>query len=1573
MKFLHLSLLVGISLLTHFLHAQQAAFTLSENSGCSPLVVSFDASASTGVAPLTYVWDFGNGNTSTGPDQQSPGAIYTSPGTFSVRLTVVDANNVSSAEVVQQVRVFANPVASFTVNDSVGCPPLEVSFTNGSTAADAPITDWVWDFGDGKSSIDPNTTHTYTPGTYTVSLIIRDQNGCQDDVVKPNFITSHPDLTPVIQTTSKRFSCTSPYQVALTAQLPAGSPAGLQFLWNFGDGNTSTERNPQHIYQQNGTFSVSLSVTDPATNCTFSSEVVDMFQVQDPTPTFAVSQTTGCAPTTIQYSSQGFEGATEIFWDFGDGTQLAGAANDALLFSPSHTYQVEGEFTPSVRVIYGENSCEKEFSLPTPISIRDVGTIDILPTETSACQLPFTTQFQTTIMDAASWSWNFGDGTTSTEATPTHTYTTAGNYTVCLSLETADGCKLTASEPNLIRVGTLVPRFSHNLRDFVFYPPMWDGRDDTPIQGGCLPLEITFQDQSISPTPIVSRDWTFGDGNELLQSGDPQAIHTYLTEGKFSVSLTVTTEDGCTATTSCDTCIIAGERPEALLDTTGYPLLQCCSANTLFQNTTAPGTHDYVWYEVTTGDWDGFEVNDTSNGNWDFGSTVPVFRDSGQYVSTDFYAYNNGCVDKFELIDWTMLRPPYGSAGIDTFQCKSNFVPGEPICFDTSMVLFLLDTAYIDSVVWEFGDPAGTTSNEFYPCITYPDTGAYWLTVTTWNFDNGCSCRVSGEQFLQIKVQADTTFVFDPEEGCSPLLVTFDGPEDNVSEIEWALSGGFQSTDNNPVFLLEELGSYDISLIVEGAPGCRDTITREDAITVTGTQAILELDKETGCLPVSLTLTDRSVSTGNILAKRWILPDGTVFEENGLQLTHTIEALSELDSATRARVPVILELVDDVGCTDRDTVWLLASSPDPAFQLAKVSLCEGDSIFLEALSGDSIGISPLAYEWNIPAVLPGPSKPFRQTLFFPEGQDYEISLTVRDSIGCSTTITEPLSVEIRRPLAAFQASPTEAICPPLLVNFEDTSVVGKSSIVKWDWTFSDGVSSTLQNPARIFTQPDNYDVSLTVTDSLGCQDSLFIPNLIQLTGVEGGFEISGDQICVGESVSFTASSPNAGSYTWDFGDGEIGVGETVSHKYSEANVNFPSLILKDSSGVCSVTITDTLEVFPIPELDLPEDSSFCFGEEMLIDAETEGAVYQWSTGDTSSSITVAASGTYSVEVTYPLTGCSSSDRTAVLVFPLPEIFLAGPNQACEGDSVLISASSNHSIQQIAWTPDFSRDSLGTQWVYLATEDISYSVEVIDEEGCENSLESMLTVIPEPQVDLTHEPVCDGDVLELDASAPNIDNELLTVSWRDSLGTQVGNGLIIGIRKAGTYSLEYVYEGCTYWDSTEVSFHPLPESNIYDEIINCVYREEGVQLDAGEHTDYFWEYNGSTDRTIRANDSAIYYVEVFNEFSCSVVDSIAIVDNCPPLFYIPNVFTPNGDGENDTFNYDGDYYQDFSIQIFNRWGRVIYESDDPEVYWDGTFKEEDVPEGVYVYLIRFRGTHPSYDKLFSRSGSITVVR
>lgn len=1574
MKFLRLPLLVGISLLTHFLHAQQASFSLSETSGCSPLVVNFDGSASTGEAPLTYEWDFGNGNTSSGTDQSTPGAIYTTPGTYSVKLRVLDANNIPSTQVVKQVRVFANPVAAFQVNDSTACPPFTVDFTNTSTQADAPISEWIWDFGDGQSAAEQNTFHTYAPGTYTVSLIIKDQNGCQDNVVKPNFITSHPDLTPTIESPNKRFSCTAPYQVSFSPTLPAGSPANLQYTWDFGDGNTSTAKTPSHTYQQNGSFSLSLTVTDPSTGCSFTTLEPDFFTVQDPRPSFTLSQTSGCAPTSIQLSGEGFEGATEIFWDFGDGTQLGGAANDVLLFSPTHTYPTEGSFTPTVRVIYGENSCEKEYISTEPIRIRDLGTIDILPTATSSCQLPFTTQFLSSLQDAETWEWNFGDGATSNAPNPTHTFTDAGTYTISLRAETADGCVLTATEKNLIKVGTLRPRFSHNLKDFVFYPPMWDGRDDAPIQGGCLPLEITFTDESISPTPIVSRDWDFGDGNQLLQSGNPQAIHTYLAEGKFSVSLTVTTEDGCVATTSCDTCIIAGEKPEALLDTTEYPLLQCCSANTLFQNTTAPGTHDYVWYEVTTGDWEGFEVNDTSNGNWDFGSTVPVFRDSGQYVSTDFYAYNNGCVDKFELVDWTMLRPPYGSAGIDTFICKSNFVPGEPICFDTSMVLFLLDTTYIDSVLWEFGDPAGTTSNEFYPCITYPDTGAYWLTVTTWNFDNGCSCRVSGEQFLQIKVQADTTFVFDPSEGCSPLMVSFDGPEDNVSEIEWALSGGFQSTETNPIFLLDSLGSYDISLIVEGASGCRDTVIKEDAIRVIGTQAKAEVDKLVGCLPLSLTLTDRSVSTGNILSRKWLLPDGTSLEGDFSPLTYTLDSLVALEGTTRARVPIILEVADDVGCTARDTAWVLISNPKPAWKQEVASLCEGDNLKLEALAGDSIGISPLSYEWHVPGILLAPAKSsFKQELFFPAGQMYTISLTVKDSIGCIATVSDTFSVEIGKPSAGFQASPTEAICPPLLVNFEDTSQIGKSSIVSWLWEFSDGVSSTLQNPARIFSRPDNYDVSLTVTDSLGCTDFLFIPNLIQLTGVEGGFTLSVDQICVGETVNFTASSPNAGSYTWDFGDGEIGEGQAVSHAYSEENLNFPSLILKDSSGVCSVTIIDTLEVFPVPQLNLPADSSFCFGEKMLVDAETVGAVYQWSTGDTTSSILVTSTGAYSVEVTYPLTGCSTSDQLAVMVYPLPDVVLRGPERACEGDTVFISASSSHNIQEISWTPDYSTMEFPDQWTYLAKEDISYQVTIIDEEGCENKVEKELAVIPEPQVDLSHEVVCEGDILWLDATAPNINNDRLSVRWRDSSATQIGEDIQIGILQEGLYTLEYVYEGCTYYDSTEVFFYPLPVSNIYEEIINCVYREKGVLLDAGEQIDYFWEHNGATSRTVRENDSAIYYVGVFNEFGCVIRDSIAIVDNCPPLFYVPNVFTPNGDGENDSFIYDGDYYQDFSIQIFNQWGRNIYESDDPERYWDGTFEGREVPEGVYVYLITFRGTHPSYDQIFSRSGSVTVVR
>ncbi|MEO0470724.1 MAG: PKD domain-containing protein, partial [Bacteroidota bacterium] len=1217
----------------------------------------------------------------------------------------------------------------------------------------------------------------------------------------------------------------------------------------------------------------------------------------------------------------------------------------------------------------GPDLCVEEFIWPAAVVVTPEPVVDFTASDTVACAPPLTVNFQHLAPSATDFLWDFGDGNTATLPNPSHTYTAYGTYDVSLVVSNAQGCGNTLVKVGMIHIEPPQAAFIHDLDDNIVFPELWDGRDIDLIRGGCLPLDINFTDQSTSATPIVNWNWSFGDST-VLNDTLANPTHTYLTEGYFDVSLTITTADGCMSTVNCDSCIRAGNKPTALLDTTDYPLLQCCSAQSLFQNATQ-GNHDYVWYFVTTGDWDGFSINDTSNGNWDFGSTVPVFQDSGQFVSTMFYSYNFGCVDSFWLEDWTMLRPPYASAGIDTFKCQSNWPPGGTVIFDTSNTAFLLDTAYIDSVLWEFGDPNNSTSNEFYPTFTYPDTGAYWIGVTVWNFDNGCSCKTSGEQFLQIKVLPDTTFAINPNQGCAPLFVDISGPTDDVAAWDWYLGPGLTSTDQNPSFVLDSLGTYDVSLIVANAEGCADTVVQEDAIVVEGIDARLSVSDSLGCVPFSLTLADRSLSTSPIVSRTWDLGNGDVIMNNDSVITYTYTSAPLPPVMQLQGVPVVLSLTDSAGCVNSDTVWLRVIEPIPAYVADTVHRCDGDSLQLMALGGDSLGVSRLRYLWDFGGN--DTSQSAMAERFFPTGGPHEISLTVTDSLGCRATRIDSIWVTPLLPTVDFSAFPIQATCPPLAVNFTDLSVAGSAPIVNWSWAFSDGGTSGLQNPARIFSAEGSYGVSLTITDSIGCTNTLDIPDLINLTGVLGDFVMSDDVICVNDSVLFTANSPNAGSYIWDFGDGTLGLGPMLYHTYYNAGLNIPTLIMKDSTNSCSKSLSDSLVVYPRPEVPMPPDIAFCDGGEVVLDVSYPGVEYRWNTGATHPMITVQNSGIFSVVLTDSITGCDADSSVEVLVHPLPEVSLGRDLQICEGDTVLLLAVSSDRIRDYRWNVS-SLVPTGDDSLWVSPDrNLQIRTTVRDENGCMDRDSALITVVPFPEIDLTYEALCVGDTLVLDARPNNIPGNFGQYQWWQDGVPLGGNQAQLATTDSGTFEVLYRLDGCETMEGTEVYFNPLPVSNRYAEFLNCVYMGEPVQLDAGPYADYHWIHSGERTQSVGVVEAGRYYVDLFNIHGCATEDSFDIVDACPPKLYVPNAFTPNYDGHNEHFGWAGEYILEFHMMIFNRWGRKIYETRNYTDRWDGRFQGEVVPEGVYTYVVSWNGSHPAHRQMNQRAGTVTLYR
>ncbi|MEX1192125.1 MAG: PKD domain-containing protein [Brumimicrobium sp.] len=253
MKFIvTLILLIGLSLIGKA-QCPTAAFNANPTEGCAIPHTVFFTDQST--LPDTWLWDFGDGNTSTA---QNPIHSYTTTGLFIVSLTVQDTISGCTDNITTTINV-STLSAEFNSSSTFGCGPITANFTDNSTINGSSIASWAWDFGDGNTSSQQNPTHNYTePGTYTVSLTVTDNNGCTNVETKSNYIQV---IGPDVDFEADALQGCNTLLVNFTDNTIFSSPP-TSWAWSFGDGNTSNSQNPTHTYSTSGDFDVSLTVSD---------------------------------------------------------------------------------------------------------------------------------------------------------------------------------------------------------------------------------------------------------------------------------------------------------------------------------------------------------------------------------------------------------------------------------------------------------------------------------------------------------------------------------------------------------------------------------------------------------------------------------------------------------------------------------------------------------------------------------------------------------------------------------------------------------------------------------------------------------------------------------------------------------------------------------------------------------------------------------------------------------------------------------------------------------------------------------------------------------------------------------------------------------------------------------------------------------------------------------------------------------------------------------------------------------------------------------------------------------------
>jgi len=489
----------------HVIPSLKAKFVADPNVGIVPLLVKF-TDFSTG-NPESWNWDFGDGSTSTQPN---PVHAYSTPGAFHVNLTVTRGMN--SDTTTQTIVAGGVPATDFVADRTTVSVNAQVNFMD--KTLNSP-TSWSWDFGDGVTATEQNPSHTYlVKGIYTVTLTATNNDG-SDTAKKVNYITV--GLAPIADFISEipAYQQGTRMQYVRFIDKSAGNPAS--WSWDFGDGQNSSEQYPPlHLYNVDGTYSVSLTVKNIFGQDTLVK--TNLITVQKgPQVDFKADKTRAGVNQFIHFTDLSTNNPTDWKWDFGDGTSGTGQ-------NPDHVYLQPGSY--DVTLIASDAFTTISNTKKDYITIVNTPQAAFVADKTKGIT-PFTVKFtDMSTGNPTQWAWNFGDGGTSIEQNPTHVYTTMGSsststYTVTLTATNANGFDDQTKVDYITVTQTPIAEFTVDSRQ------------------GKAPFIVKFRDLSAGNPTTWS--WEFGDGTG---SSEQNPTHLYPYEGAYDVRLTVSNKFG---------------------------------------------------------------------------------------------------------------------------------------------------------------------------------------------------------------------------------------------------------------------------------------------------------------------------------------------------------------------------------------------------------------------------------------------------------------------------------------------------------------------------------------------------------------------------------------------------------------------------------------------------------------------------------------------------------------------------------------------------------------------------------------------------------------------------------------------------------------------------------------------------------------------------------------------------------------------------------------------------------------------------------------------------------------------
>jgi gliding motility-associated-like protein len=1311
-----------------------------------------------------------------------------------------------------------------------------------------------------------------------------------------------------------------------------------------------------YTFADTGYYRVPILATHPSIeNCNNTEELYYIIEVRRrPTPNFTFTHT-GCVLDTVRFtgpsaSANGYN-INQWLWTF-PGSVTASTQNTNQLFTTT------GNVPVNLSLVTAEG-CISDTTINVGVSAAPVVAFTTSPTALCVgSSVTFTDNSTYTGSTPISVSyWDFGDGTIINNGNPvTHTYTSPGSYTVNHVAGLGGAC-----------VGDTVPQVVT-----VYYPPYTTFTYPT----GCLPANGIVQFNSTAYTPdgqaVNGHLWNFGDPASGAANTSTLAnpTHTYPGFGNYTITYQATTVNGC----SNDTTVNATFNLAPLFN---YPALPSVCQN--LAGTVSVATASVTNAVPGTGVYHG-------PGTTSAGLFSPSIAGAGLHTIWYVYTTTANCRDS---VSQTITVKPTPDAAF-TIPVAACLPPSGNVSFSYSGTALPGQT-----YLWNFGDPASGALNSSTlanPSHNYT-TGPYTITLSVTA--NGCTKDSI----------VNNTFNVTPALAYPALAPVCQSLTGTVSVATATVTNGATGTGVYSGPGVTPAGLFSPSIAGAGSHVITYTFTGTGNCVSTITQTILVYPKpnasftfpSVACLPttglVQFTY-NGSVSAGQTYS--WNFDDPA----SGANNTSTL-ASPPHNYTNTGNYDVTLTVTNLNGCVD-DTVVNATFSVTPALAYpALEAICQSAAPLSVATATVTNGVSGTGV-YSGPGV--NAAGLFNPAVAGPG--THTITYTFTSTGNCVAVRTQTIVVNAK-PNASF-TFPNVACLPTTgLVQFTYNGSVSAGQT--YSWNFDDPASganntSTLASPPHNYTNTGNYDVTLTVTNLNGCVDdtvvnatfsvtpALAYPALAAVCQSAAPLSVATATVTNGVSGTGVYSGPGVNAAGL-FNPAVAGAGtHTITYTFT-------------STGNCVAVRTQTIVVNPKPAASFSINSSICLGQlAQLVNSSSipSGTIasWKWFFGDGQTQINsngntfthlYSAYGTYQVKlVTVSNNGCiSDTARETIIVNAIPVAAFTMPASVCMPNGAVNFTNTSTVADNLALTYSWNfgdgsapSTAVNASHVYASISSYNIRLRATSSAGCFKDSTRIFSAFydkPVARFNVSPSILCQGTPNTFTdlSTAPNSTINTRLWTFGDGSTSQQANPTKT-YAAPGNYEVTLVVtnpENCVsdiFKDTVLVYLQPVvdagpsflvPQGSVFqfrptvNDSLNVLFNwSPGTNLSS----------TTVLRPTVTANNDATYTLTVTGDGNCTATDFLTVKIFRP--LKIPNVFSPNGDGQNDTWRIDhlADY-PGATVNIFNRYGQQVYSSTGYGTPWDGTIKGKPLPVATYYYIIELKNDFKPLN------GSVTIVR